>query len=121
MIFFIQFVSSMFLEYIIFYLGLKLLLKNFDWKKLFFIVLGLNIVTQPLFTFVFSLISWKFILYLVISEVFIFLIEGFLLYKIYFQKYKKNGVFWYLVISFFANFISWQFTPFFTYMVSRWI
>lgn len=109
----LSFIFSTLLEFSVFHTFLKKYLLKESNLNLFSIIVALNLLTQPIFLFILPLFELSFIPYLVISELFIFIIEGYLIVKVYKKIPIEKGI----IISAIANLISWQFTPFFVYLV----
>lgn len=112
---FIQlFLVSSIIEFIVFYLYLyKFKKSRGDLLEFISIVIALNLFTQTIFIFILPLIKMNFIYYLVVSEFFIFIIEGLLLARTQKGLSYLSAIF----VSFLANISSWQFTPFIMYIL----
>lgn len=125
------FLISVLIEFFIFFIFIFLSLNkkyqnNFLDKKLKFkniliflnLVIAFNIITQLTFIFIIPIFNLNYIHYLVVSEFFIVLVEGYILYLVINKKIRFRYVF---LISLLANFLSWQLTPFIYYTFTNLI
>lgn len=121
--FFLNFIIALIIEFTIFYLILNYLFKDSKNSKniylnLFLIVFFFNILTQSTFLFLipflFKILNFSYLNYVIIGEILVFLVEGYILYSIFSKNITlKLATF----TSFIANFASWQFTPIIVFLI----
>ncbi len=104
----LNFLISLYIEIIIYWLFFESEKYKSDLIHFIAVIIALNLLTQPIFIFILPLLNLNYVYFLIISELFIIIIEGFFFY----YSYKKINIKKCFLASFIANIFSWQFTPF---------
>jgi len=112
MIFYVSsFFLSVLVEFFVFYNLFKVKRIYLNKLNLFYVVFLLNAFTQPLFHFIIPFfINLNYLVYLICIEILIFIVEAYLLYRVYLNS--KLSLKYFILFSFIANFISWNLTVF---------
>ncbi len=83
----------------------------------FLVLILINILTHVVMVFILpNLVTLGYLNYLILIEILILIVEGLLLYYLFFKKFNLYLTFG---ISFFMNLFSWQFYPFFMLVIIK--
>lgn len=111
---------AIFFELFVFIIGYKIKYKKLSLVNFILFVLifiNINFFTHLLLIYVLPLfLNVGYLKFLIVSELIIFMVEGFLLYLI--LKHKISLSFS-LIISFIINFLSWQMFPFYMIVIIK--